>query len=136
MRPNRFRSTREAHGRETAEDYVELIDALILEKGEARTVDLANALAISSVTVVKTLSRLQREGLISTQPYRSIFLTEAGKVMAENCRQRHQLVHDFLVAFGVDEETAEMDAEGIEHHVSQATLDAMRKYLGHSSGAS
>lgn len=133
MRPNRFRSTREAHGRETAEDYVELIDSLITEKGEARVVDLATTLAISSVTVGKTLRRLQKEGLITLQPYRSIFLTETGKSLAENCRKRHQLVLDFLRAIGVDEGTAEMDAEGIEHHVSQSTLDSMRKFLGQQS---
>ncbi len=129
MRPNPFRSTREAHGRETAEDYVELISNLIQESGEARTVDLANALAISSVTVTKTLKRLQKEGLISSQPYRSIFLTEAGHAMAKSCQERHKLVHDFLLAIGVDEATAETDAEGIEHHVSQSTLQSMQNFL-------
>jgi DtxR family manganese transport transcriptional regulator len=126
---NRFRRTREDHSRETAEDYVELIDALISETGEARAVDMADKLGISHVAVSKTIQRLQREGLVTMQPYRSIFLTEEGKALAASCRARHVLVHDFLVALGVPEDVAETDVEGIEHHVSQETLAAMRKYL-------
>ena len=49
---------------------------------------------------------------------------------AESARERHELVRDFLVKLGVPLETAEQDAEGIEHHVSDKTLGAMRKYLG------
>jgi DtxR family manganese transport transcriptional regulator len=129
MATNRFRRTREDHSREAAEDYVELIDALIAETGEARAVDLADRLGISHVAVGKTIQRLQREGLVTMQPYRSIFLTAKGKKLAASSRERHALVHDFLVALGVPEEIAEQDVEGIEHHVSDITLRAMRTYL-------
>jgi DtxR family transcriptional regulator, manganese transport regulator len=132
MTMNRYRRTREDHSRENAEDYVELIDTLIKETGEARAVDLAERMGISHVTVGKTVQRLQREGLVTTQPYRSIFLTEEGKTMAEESRQRHELVVAFLVALGVPSEVAETDAEGIEHHVSEATLDAMRNFIRES----
>lgn len=129
MSTNRFRRTREDHSRETAEDYVELIDALIRETGEARAVDLADRLGISHVAVSKTIQRLQREGYVTTQPYRSIFLTEKGQALATSSRQRHTLVHSFLIALGVPCEVAETDAEGIEHHVSEDTLSAMRTFL-------
>jgi DtxR family manganese transport transcriptional regulator len=129
MSPNRFRRTREDHSRETAEDYVELIHALIAETGEARAVDMAERLGISHVAVSKTVQRLQREGLVTAQPYRSIFLTDKGKDLATSSRERHALVHDFLVALGVPHEVAEQDVEGIEHHVSQETLSAMREYM-------
>jgi|SRR5579885_989246 len=129
MPTNRFRRTREDHSREAAEDYVELIDALTAENGEARAVDMADRLGISHVAVSKTIQRLQREGLVTTQPYRSIFLTEKGKRLAAASRERHALVHDFLLALGVPEEVAETDVEGIEHHVSKETLAAMRKFL-------
>jgi DtxR family transcriptional regulator, manganese transport regulator len=129
MSANRFRRTREDHSREAAEDYVELIDGLIAEKGEARTVDLAEKLGISHVAVSKTIHRLQRDGFVTMQPYRSIFLTDEGKKLASSSRERHSLVHDFLVAIGVPTDVAEEDVEGIEHHVSEETLDAMRKYL-------
>ena len=135
MSTNRFRRTREDHSRETAEDYVELIDALIREVGEARSVDMAEKLGISHVAVSKTIQRLQREGFVTMQPYRSIFLTEKGKKVVASSKERHALVHDFLLALGVPEDVAEQDVEGIEHHVSEETLAAMRKFLDGSNGA-
>jgi DtxR family transcriptional regulator, manganese transport regulator len=129
MSTNRFQRTREDHSRERAEDYVEMIDSLIREKGEARAVDIAQRLGVSHVTVAKTVQRLQREGLVSVQPYRSIFLTSEGAELAAAAHARHNLVLQFLKAIGVGEDAANSDAEGIEHHVSKETLDAMRSFL-------
>jgi DtxR family manganese transport transcriptional regulator len=126
----RFRRVRDAHQTELAEDYVELIADLIEETGEARVVDLAGRLGVTNATVNNTIQRLQRDGLVTNRPYRSIFLTEQGQELAATSRERHRLVRDFLVALGVDAETAAADAEGIEHHVSNATLSAFRSYLG------
>lgn len=124
-----FSHVRLAHQTEVAEDYVELVDDLIAEKGEARAVDLAERLGVSAATVNKTVKRLQREGYLNAQPYRSIFLTEQGKAMADASRERHQLVYDFLLAIGVSEQTAVLDAEGIEHHVSEETLTKFRALI-------
>jgi DtxR family transcriptional regulator, manganese transport regulator len=124
-----FRQTRHAHSLEVAEDYVELIAELIETEGEARTVEIAQRLGVSHPTVGKTLVRLQREGLITRRPYRAVFLTDAGRELAEHARRRHQLVEDFLKAIGVSEERARIDAEGIEHHVSDETLAAFERLL-------
>lgn len=126
---NRFQRTREDHSRELAEDYVEMIDALIREKGEARAVDIAVRLGVSHVTVAKTIQRLQREGLVTAERYRSIFLTVAGSRLAVASQERHELVLAFLRSIGVGEDIADVDAEGIEHHVSEETLAAMRRHL-------
>ena len=126
---NRFSRTRADHSRELAEDYVELIDELITEKGEARAVDLADRLGVSHVTVSRTVRRLMRDGYVSAEPYRSIFLTDEGKALAAASRERHDQVVAFLIALGVPHEVAESDAEGIEHHVSQQTLAAMRRFV-------
>ena len=133
MATNRFQRTRDDHSRETAEDYVELVYDLIQETGEARAVDLAERLGISQVSVSKTVQRLQREGFVSSQPYRSIFLTTEGRELAESVKERHRLVHDFLLALGVSEAVAESDAEGLEHHCSVETLNAMRRFLDRNS---
>jgi len=125
----RFGRVRDAHQREQAEDYVELIADLIAERGEARVVDLAGRLGVTNATVNNTIHRLQRDGLVTSKPYRSIFLTDAGRKLAESARERHTIVFEFLVALGVDEQSAEADAEGIEHHVSAATLAAFRRHL-------
>jgi DtxR family transcriptional regulator, manganese transport regulator len=123
-----FSRTRCDHQTEIAEDYVELIDDLIRERGEARAVDIATRLGVSHVTVSKTVARLIEAGLVSSLPYRSIFLTDEGQRIAEACRARHVVVHDFLLALGLGAETAAIDAEGIEHHVSAATLKAMQSF--------
>lgn len=127
---NGFSRTRRDHRRERAEDYVELIALLIRERGEARTVDMARRLGVSHVTVGRTLTRLAKEGLIRTEPYRAIHLTPAGGELAERARSRHQIVLDFLVAAGVPGPTAELDAEGIEHHVSPETIEALQRLTG------
>ncbi len=123
-----FRRMREAQRTEVAEDYVELIGDLIDMIGEARLTDLAEHLGVSHGTAAKVVQRLQREGLVESLPYRSIFLTERGAEVAAMSRDRHRIVHDFLRALGVGESAAEADAEGIEHHVSQETLEAFNRY--------
>jgi DtxR family transcriptional regulator, manganese transport regulator len=124
-----FRRVREAHQTEVAEDYVELIADLIEETGEARVVDLAGRLGVSNATVNNTIQRLQRDGLVTSKPYRSIFLTPEGKELAAMARERHGIVRDFLIMLGVNPAIADADAEGIEHHVSDATLNAFREHL-------
>ena len=118
----KFDRIRRAHQSEVAEDYVEMIAELIEETGEARTVDLATRFGVTSPTVNAILQRLQREDLVETRPYRSIFLTDAGRALAEASRKRHKIVYDFLVSIGVPVQIAEEDAEGVEHHVSPETL--------------
>lgn len=129
----RFARIRSDHAKELAEDYLELIDDLASTNGEARAVDLAAQLGVSHVTVTKTVARLKRDGLVTSQPYRSIFLTPEGKKIADNARSRHQSVLQFLLALGVPPESAEIDAEGIEHHISPATLKVMRTFTRENS---
>jgi len=125
----KHRRVREAHQTEIAEDYVDLIGDLIETLGEARVVDLAERLGVTNATVNNTVRRLMRDGLVETAPYRSIFLTDDGRAMADAARARHDLIRDFLVSLGVDLQTADADAEGIEHHVSDVTLRAFRRAL-------
>jgi len=122
-----FTHTRRARRKEIAEDYVELIDDLIEAGGEARLVDIARRMGVTHMTASKAVARLQRDGLVTTRPYRSIFLTGRGRKMASRSRRRHQIVLDFLKAIGVSDETARRDAEGIEHHVSEETLRAFTR---------
>lgn len=129
LQAERFQRVREAHQTELAEDYVELIADLIESLGEARVVDLATRLGVSSATVNNAVQRLQRDGLVATKPYRAIFLTPEGQTLANAARERHSVVRAFLISLGVNAATADSDAEGIEHHVSTETLDAFRAHL-------
>jgi DtxR family manganese transport transcriptional regulator len=123
-----FRQAREARRSELVEDYVELIADLIDDGGEARKVDIAARLGVAQPTVAKMVNRLEDGGYISQKPYRGVFLTDAGRKLAEECRQRHQIVEAFLRAIGVSEATARRDSEGIEHHVSTETLEAFARF--------
>ncbi len=124
-----FAVVRQAHQMETTEDYVELIDDLITSQGEARLVEVAERLGISQPSAGKTVARLQREGYVTSEPYRSIFLTEKGKKLADASRERHDVVYQFLLKIGVSDTTAKIDSEGLEHHVSEETLDAFRRII-------
>jgi len=124
-----FERVRQAHLMEATEDYVELIDDLISNQGEARLVDVAERLGITQPSASKTLARLQRDGYITSEPYRSIFLTTKGKALADKSRARHDIVFRFLLAIGVGEETAKQDSEGLEHHVSDETLAAFERVI-------
>ncbi len=125
----RFGKTRTAQSTALLEDYAELIADLLAAGGEARPTDIARRLGVSHATAIKTISRLKREGLATARPYRGVFLTEQGERLAARVRARHRLVVDLLRAVGVPDEAAEQDAEGIEHHVSDATLQAFAAYL-------
>ena len=123
-----FKKVRDAHKTENTEDYCEIISDLLNTKGEARIVDIANKLGIAQATANKTVKRLQKQGYLKKEPYRSIFLTLKGQELASASKKRHITVLTFLKNLGLDNKTAEADAEGIEHHVSQKTLKKMDQF--------
>jgi len=125
----RYRKARADAASELAADYLELIEDLITECGEARATDLATRMGVSHVTISKALQRLMRSGYVTYRPYRSIFLTESGRAIAKAAREKHLTMLNFLLSIGVPADIAEQDAEGMEHHVSSETLSAMNKHL-------
>ncbi|MBW0368360.1 manganese-binding transcriptional regulator MntR [Ensifer adhaerens] len=127
-----FRQTRNNRRTELVEDYVELIADLMEDGGEARQVDIAHRLGVAQPTVAKMLKRLISEGYVQQRRYRGIFLTDAGRKLAELCRERHQIVESFLCAIGVSPETARIDAEGMEHHASAETIEAFKNFVSRS----
>ena len=124
-----FLRVRNAHRREIVEDYVEMISELGRTQGDVRTGHLAERFGVSNATVSNHVQRLISEGMVVKLPYQPLVLTNAGRNLAEISRRRHVLVRDFLISLGVEAETAEADAEGIEHHVSKQTLAAFSKFI-------
>jgi DtxR family transcriptional regulator, manganese transport regulator len=133
LRSAAFKRVRADHSAELAGDYVEMIADLIDERGEARCTDIAMRLGVANATVVKTLKRLTDQGLVTQEPYRAIFLTGEGWKMADDSRRKHVIVENFLLALGVCADTARIDSEGIEHHVSADTLKAMARFVNRNS---
>lgn len=106
-----------------------MIHLLISEIGEARASEIAKRLGVSKVTVSKTIQRLDRDGYVIAKSYQPIELTDKGKKLAIAMKERHEIVLSFLKRLGVSDSIAEVDTEGIEHHVSEETLEAMKQFL-------
>ncbi len=119
------------HTSSAVEDYLERILELINMKGYARVVDIAQRLDISKASVTNMVQRLDAEGLLKYEKFRGLVLTTAGEALALNITRRHQLLTDFLKLLGLDEEVIYHDVEGMEHHISPATLRAIETLTAH-----
>ena len=111
------------------EDYLERILELINTKGYARVVDIAQSLKISQASVTNMVQRLDAEGLLKYEKYRGLALTASGEALAKNITRRHKILSDFFRLFGLDEETIFHDVEGMEHHISPPTLNAIEALI-------
>ena len=119
-----------------AEDYLERIQELIDSKGYARMVDIAGSLGISQASVTNMVKRLDAEGLVRHEKYRGLILTEEGKEIAKAISHRHRILSNFLKLLGVAPPEVERDVEGMEHHLSAASLRAIEALCGELSGNS
>jgi len=111
------------------EDYLEVIYELVEQKGYATTVDISNYLNVSSPSVTKMTKRLDETGHLKYEKYRGIRLTDEGVRIAQNIRNRHGLLAEFFKMIGVDEESANSDAEGIEHHLHPETIKRLEDFM-------
>jgi Mn-dependent DtxR family transcriptional regulator len=111
------------------EDYLEVIYELMQQKGYATTIDISRYLNVRSPSVTKMLQKLDESRYLDYEKYRGIRLTEQGTTVAKSIHERHGLLAEFLRMIGVDEETANQDAEGIEHHLHQQTLKRLAEFV-------
>jgi Mn-dependent DtxR family transcriptional regulator len=111
------------------EDYLEIIYELVQQKGYATTVDISSYLNVSSPSVTKMMQKLDETGYLNYEKYRGIKLTNEGIRIARNIRNRHGLLAEFFMIIGVDEETANNDAEGIEHHLHPETMRKLEEFI-------
>ena len=108
-----------------AEDYLERIHELIATKGYARVVDIAGSLGISQASVTNMVKRLDAEGFLHHEKYRGLVLTAEGEKIAKAISHRHKILTDFLTLMGVSPEVVACDVEGMEHHLSKASLSVI-----------
>ena len=112
---------------ESAEDYLEMILRLHKTKGYARAVDIANGLSVSKPFVSIAMQNLRESGYINIDSNNHIHLTEAGMAVADRIFERHTLLTQLFIAMGVDADTAESDACKVEHDLSAATFEAIKR---------
>src|SRR5512138_945794 len=108
---------------QTAEDYLERIHELIEEKGYARVVDIASSLDVRQASVTSMVQKLGELGYLNYEKYRGLVLTDKGREIACRIQRRHETLSRFFSLFGIDPEVQKRDIEGIEHHLSSATVD-------------
>lgn len=116
---------------ESAEDYLETILMLQEKKGYARSVDIASRLNVTKPSVSFAMKRLRENGYITMDAENLISLTEQGEAIARRIYERHKVIASFLEQLGVDASVAREDACKIEHDISDATFEAIRRQLNH-----
>ena len=125
---SQYSNIRNQNKNEILEDYVEAIQEISEIKGDVKNADLAIHFGVSQATINKNLKRLISSKLATSEPYRSIFLTDKGKQLATISKEKHNIVYQFLIKLGVSKKVAQYDSEGIEHHVSEETLKLMKSF--------
>ena len=131
----RLESIKKVHGQETSkftsrmEDYLEVISELIELKGYATPMDISNYMNVSPPSVTKMLRRLDEAKYINYAKYQGLRLTGIGKNIANEIRQKHSDLLEFLEMLGIDSSTANQDVEGIEHHLNPKTIKQFRKFI-------
>ena len=113
----------------TREDYLEIISELVELKGYATTLDISRYMNVSPPSVTKMLQKLDEKGYLEYEKYHGINLTEKGNKIAHIIRQKHSVLLDFFEILGVGNETANQDAEGVEHHLNPKTIRQLRKFI-------
>ena len=111
------------------EDYLEIISELVELKGYATTLDISRYMNVSAPSVTKMLQRLDENGFLEYEKYHGINLTIKGIEIAEGIRKKHGILLEFFEILGVGYETANQDAEGIEHHLNPKTIKQLRKFI-------
>ncbi len=115
---------------ESAENYLEAILMISLEKGSVRSIDVAHKLAFSKPSVSRAVSLLRENGYITMDRDGLLSLTPAGQSIAERMYERHILLSRWLVSLGVPEETAAEDACRMEHDISAVTFQCLKEHIG------
>ncbi|MFH1067891.1 MAG: transcriptional regulator MntR [bacterium] len=114
---------------ENQEDYLERIHDLIDAKGYARVADIAKELKLTRPSVTTMVQQLGGNGYLNYEKYRGFTLTPRGLQVAQAIRRRHCLLTEFFLLIGVDKKTTEKDVEGVEHHISAASLKKLEKLV-------
>jgi len=132
---NRLESIKAAHqsiglgSSSRMEDYLEVIAELVELKGYATTLDISRYMNVSAPSVTKMLQRLDENEYLEYEKYHGINLTQKGTHIAETIRQKHGILLEFFEILGIGHDTANQDAEGVEHHLNPKTIKQLRKFI-------
>lgn len=116
------------HIQESGEMYLETIH-ILSQKGPVRAIDVGEYMGYSKPSVSRAMGLLKSGGYVTADKDGFLSLTDIGLEVAMKIFERHNLITDFLIRLGVDEETASEDACKIEHHISDTSFEAIKNYV-------
>lgn len=111
------------------EDYLEVIYELVRQNGFATATDISDSLNVSLPSVSKMMRKLDKVGYVDHEKYRGVHLTAHGVAVARSIQDRHDLLMEFFRILGIDQETASIDVEGIEHHLQPQTIKKLHEFV-------
>ena len=114
---------------ESGEMYLETIYVLSQQKAAVRSIDVAVEMGFSKPSVSRGIGLLKKGEFITVDDNGYITLTQTGLAYAKKIYERHTVLTELLVRFGVDEKIAAEDACRIEHVISDASMDAIKKQM-------
>lgn len=114
---------------ESGQMYLETIYVLSREKSSVHSIDISDHMGYSKPSVSRAISLLKNGGYVEMAEDGALTLTPAGIEVAEKIYERHTILTDFLVRIGVDGETAAEDACKMEHDISDASLEAIKRFI-------
>ena len=117
------------HLQESGEMYLETIYVLSKTLSAVRSIDVGEHMGFSKPSVSRAIGLLKAGGLVEVDAYGHLTLTDEGLRVAQHTYERHQLLEEFFVRLGVRPEVADADACRIEHHISDETVEALRRHL-------
>jgi len=112
------------------EDYLEAIVILKKRNRIARVKDISSLLHVKTSSVSAALDNLSRNGFVIHERYGYVDLTQEGKRLADNCKNKHELLSKFLEnILGVNPKIAAEDACKLEHSISPETFKKLSKFI-------
>jgi len=118
-----------ARSSESREDYLACIYQLIANKGYARVADIADSLTVAEPSVSAMIKRLAKKGYVKREKYRGFTLTESGQAIANGILLRRRILTAFLKSLGLPQQVIRQDVHGLEHRLSEQTLQGLRRFL-------
>ena len=114
---------------ESGEMYLETIYTLTHERASVRSIDVCEHMGFSKPSVSRAIGLLKSGGFVQVDAKGYLTLTAQGEEVAKRTFDRHRLLKEVFVRLGVDEAIADADACKIEHHISDQTMEALKRHL-------
>ena len=110
------------------EDYLEIICRKQLEKGEVKSLEIAQELKVPLSRVVQAIQRLHYQKFLVYSPYKPLEITEKGIQMGTFLTARNKLIKEFLEFLEI-KENFESESVAMQQYLSVPSLEVIEKFI-------